>query len=76
MVSIMWLSPGDDHHGQEYGIDPSTGFYNYELRPDAKINEVADYRNMQNYLFYVGTSTAPWTGGFNTSVRTRGLRSV
>ena len=59
--------------GKSTGIDPSTGFYNYELRPDAKINEVADYRNMQNYLFYVGTSTAPWTGGFNTSVRYKGL---
>lgn len=48
--------------GKSTGIDPATGFYNYELRPDAKISEVADYRNMENYLFYVGTSVAPWTG--------------
>lgn len=27
----------------------------------------------ENYLFYVGTSVAPWTGGFNTSVRYKGL---
>ena len=59
--------------GKSTGIDPATGFYNYELRPDAKISEVADYRNMENYLFYVGTSVAPWTGGFNTSVRYKGL---
>ncbi len=59
--------------GKTTGIDPETGFYRYELRPDAVINDVADYRNMENYLFYVGTSTAPWTGGFNTSMRYKNL---
>ena len=59
--------------GKPAGIDPETGYYKFTLRPDAVINETADYRNQENYLFYIGTSIAPWTGGFSTSVHYKGL---
>ena len=50
------------------GIDPETGLYTFQLRSDAVIETAADKRNMDNYMFYVGTSNAPWTGGMSTSV--------
>ncbi len=53
--------------GKTTGIDPATGIYKYVLRPDITITEAADYRQFENYLFYVGTSNAPWTGGFSTT---------
>lgn len=53
--------------GKTTGINPETGIYNYELRPDADIKDISDYRKIKNYIFYVGTSVAPWTGGFSTS---------
>lgn len=53
--------------GKTTGINPETGIYNYELRPDAEITDISDYRKMKNYIFYVGTSVAPWTGGLSTS---------
>src|SRR5690606_6866438 len=40
----------------------------YQLRPDAVISSNADLRDAANYVFYVGTSDAPVTGGFSTSV--------
>lgn len=54
--------------GKVTGINAETGMYNYELRPDAVISDVSDLRKTENYLFYIGTTTAPWTGGFSTSV--------
>lgn len=59
--------------GKITGIDPLTGMYTYQLRPDAVINSNADLRDPANYLFYLGTSTAPITGGFNTSVTYKNL---
>lgn len=53
--------------GKTTGIDPATGIYKYVLRPDITITDVSDYRQYENYLFYVGTSNAPWTGGFSTT---------
>ena len=50
------------------GIDPATGLYAYQLRSDAQVTSDADLRDMDNYIFYVGTSNAPWTGGLSTSV--------
>lgn len=50
------------------GINSETGLYGYKLRSDAVINEDADLRDMNNYLFYVGTSNAPWSGGLSTSI--------
>ncbi len=53
--------------GKPNGINPTTGLYEYQLRPDAVISDVADYRKYENYLFYVGTMNAPWNGGFSTT---------
>lgn len=53
--------------GKSLGIDPETGIYKYEMRPDVTVTDVSDYRKYQNYLFYVGTSSAPWTGSFSTT---------
>lgn len=53
--------------GKPTGINPETGIYEYELRNDAKIVNATDYLRLENYLFYVGTSIAPWNGGFSTS---------
>ena len=53
--------------GKPIGINPETGLYEYKLRPDAKILDVADLKKYENYLFYVGTMNAPWNGGFSTT---------
>ena len=53
--------------GKTSGIDKETGLYNFVMRPDIKPLSDADYKQYQNYLFYVGTSNAPWTGGFSTT---------
>ena len=58
---------GNIFTGKSMGIDPQTGLYDFEMRPDVTIKTIEDYRKYQNYLFYVGTSNAPWTGGFSTS---------
>jgi len=55
--------------GKSTGINPDTGIYNYQLRPDAVITDISDLRDTKNYLYYVGTSNAPYTGGFSTSFR-------
>lgn len=49
------------------GLNPETGLYGFKLRSDAVINGDEDLRDMNNYLFYVGTSNAPWSGGLSTS---------
>lgn len=53
--------------GKTTGINPEIGIYEFVLRPDVEIRTLEDYRKYQNYLFYIGTSNAPWTGGFSTS---------
>lgn len=53
--------------GKPVGINQDTGVYDFVLRPDVTIKNIEDYRKYQNYMFYVGTSHAPWTGGFSTS---------
>ena len=53
--------------GKTSGIDPETGVYKYIMRPDVNVTKQEDYRQYQNYIFYVGTSNAPWTGGFSTT---------
>src|SRR5690606_35870217 len=55
--------------GKVVGIDPATGIYMYAVRPDAVINGQQDLRNSTNYIHYLGTSTAPVSGGFGTNVR-------
>ena len=59
--------------GKTTGIDPETGLYSFVMRPDIVVTKQEDYRKYQNYLFYVGTSAAPWTGGFSTSISYKNL---
>lgn len=54
--------------GKSTGIDPETGLYDFELRPDISIYDTSDYKKYENYLFYVGTSNAPVNGGFSSSL--------
>jgi TonB-linked SusC/RagA family outer membrane protein len=58
---------GSVFSGKVIGIDPATGIYKYQLRPDARITSTKDLTDYNNYLFYVGTNIAPLTGGFSTS---------
>ena len=51
------------------GIDPYTGVYLFKQRSDVKFESTSDYENGDNYLFYVGTSNAPITGGYSISGR-------
>ena len=49
------------------GINPETGLYTFEPRSDA------DPTNWKNYIYYIGTSNYPWTGGVSTNVSWRNL---
>lgn len=51
--------------GKFTGIDPETGLYQYQLRPDAVISKATDLNKADNYRYYLGTAIAPYTGGFN-----------
>lgn len=55
--------------GIPMGIDRYTGVYLFKERSDAKFENRSDYENGDNYLFYVGTNNAPWTGGYSVSSR-------
>ncbi|WP_065219950.1 MULTISPECIES: SusC/RagA family TonB-linked outer membrane protein [Butyricimonas] len=55
------------------GIDPRDGVYTYVLRPDAQIYKGSDLQVADNYRYYLGTSTAPVTGGFNVKFFYRNL---
>lgn len=59
--------------GKTTGIDPETGIYKFQLRPDAEINRKGDLTKMENYMFYLGTSNAPVTGGFSLSASYKNL---
>ena len=60
--------------GRYIGIDKRDGVYTYEMRPDAKIYQGTDLQVADNYRYYVGTSVAPVTGGFNVEASYRNLR--
>lgn len=51
--------------GKVLGIDPNTGLYLYQLRPDANIKSYNSLNSIDNYRYYLGTATSPYTGGFN-----------
>lgn len=51
------------------GIDKYTGVYLFKPRKDASFDSKSDYENGDNYLFYVGTSNAPVTGGYSLNGR-------
>jgi hypothetical protein len=38
------------------------GLYKYRLRSDAVLNNTTDYQVADNYRYYLGTTTAPFTG--------------
>ena len=50
------------------GIDSTTGLYEFRLRDDANIMAIEDLNKPDNYRYYLGTTIAPFTGGFNLSV--------
>lgn len=52
------------------GIDPETGLYTFEKRSDY---DETDPYNFANYLFYIGTSNYPWTGGLSTHLSWKNL---
>lgn len=54
--------------GKYTGIDAATGLQNFALRPGTVISSSEDKRNYYNYVYYIGTGNAPWTGGLSTHV--------
>ena len=60
--------------GRYEGIDPVSGLYNFRLRPDAEVLTPSDLNNPDNYRWYLGTTIAPFTGGFNVSASWKLLR--
>lgn len=59
--------------GKTLGIDPKTGLYTFQLRPDAVITTDADKAYANNYAFYIGVRNAPYTGGVNLSANYKNL---
>ena len=60
--------------GKYAGIASDTGLYQFELRPDAMISTATDLNKPDNYRYFLGTTIAPYTGGFNLSASWRQLR--
>ena len=60
--------------GKLTGIDPDSGLYAFRLRPDSEITVATDLNKADNYRYYLGTSIAPYTGGFNLSASYKSLR--
>ena len=60
--------------GKYAGIASDTGLYQFELRPDAPISTATDLNKPDNYRYFLGTTIAPYTGGFNLSASWRQLR--
>lgn len=58
--------------GKATGIDAATGLYTFEKRSDYD-PERSSSESYKNYLFYIGTSNYPWTGGISTSLSWRNL---
>ena len=46
----------------------------FELRPDAEIRTAADLNKADNYRYYLGTTIAPFSGGFNITASWKLLR--
>ncbi len=59
---------GSIFSGKMMGIDRKLGIYTYQARPDAVFSTPADRNNADNYLFYLGTSTAPTNGGYSINL--------
>ena len=56
--------------GKLQGIDPTTGLYTFVQRSDYNPETPTRF---ENYLFYIGTSNYPWTGGLSTNLSWRRL---
>lgn len=56
--------------GKETGIDPATGLYTFEKRSDYDESNGNDW---ENYMFYIGTGSYPWTGGLSTNLSWKNL---
>ena len=65
---------GAIYSGRFTGIDPDTGLYTFQLRPDAEIHTATDLNKSDNYRYYLGTGEAPVTGGFNVTAEYKGIR--
>ncbi len=64
---------GSIFSGKLQGIDPQLGIYSYEARPDAELNTPADRNRSENYLYYLGTSSAPYNGGYSLNLSYKNL---
>lgn len=75
-LSDLWegYPVGAIYSGKVTGIDPETGLYLFQLRPDAEINKATDLHNPDNYRYYLGTNEAPVTGGFNVTGEYKNFR--
>ncbi len=60
--------------GKYVGINEKTGLYEYALRSDAAIKTVQDRNKPDNYRYFLGTTIAPFSGGFNLSFEYKQLR--
>lgn len=56
------------------GIDPKTGLYQFAIREDSVINKKEEFSYSDNYRYYLGTTIAPFTGGFNLALGWKMLR--
>jgi len=54
--------------GKYEGVDAETGLLAFALRPGTVISSTEDKRDPYNYVYYIGTGNAPFTGGFSTNV--------
>lgn len=54
--------------GRVHGIDRRLGIYSYQPRTDAIFESVADRERRENYLFYLGTGSAPVNGGYSINI--------
>ena len=60
--------------GKYEGIDEETGLYTYKLRDDAVITGSKDLNKADNYRYFLGTTIAPYSGGFNLTFSYKILR--
>lgn len=60
--------------GKYSGIASDTGLYQFKLRPDAQIATATDLNKPDNYRYFLGTTIAPYTGGFNLSASWKQLK--
>lgn len=60
--------------GKLMGIDTDEGLYSFQLRSDAEIKTASDLNKADNYRYYLGTTIAPFTGGFTLSASWKFLR--